>query len=177
MLDFVPLLVCLGLAAVIDVRSRRIPNWLTFGLILAGLSRAIVAGGGAGLAHAATGMLAGAAPALVLFSLGALGGGDVKLLAGIGAWVGGPAALAVFALQCVIGLIFVFFCALRQGRTIALLRNTSVLACDITQKGIAACAVDKDGKSFSSVDQPLPYAVPVGLATVVVLVAGTWMAA
>jgi prepilin peptidase CpaA len=175
MLDYVPLLVCLAIAAVIDVRSRRIPNWLTFGLILAGLSRAIVVGGGAGLGHAATGLLAGAAPAIVLFTLGALGGGDVKLLAGVGAWVGGPSALAVFTLQCVIGLAYVLICALCQGRTIALLRNTSVLACEFAQKGVAACAVDKDNKSFRSVDQPLPYAVPVGLATILVLVAGTWM--
>jgi prepilin peptidase CpaA len=164
-----PLLGLLLVAAVIDVRQRRIPNWLTFGLILSGLARAAAFGIPGGPANALAGLLAGAAVPLVLFILGALGGGDVKLLAGIGAWVGPRDAFLIFAIQCVIGMLLVLCQALRQGRTAALFRNSALLAVNMSQRGIASCA--EEGKSFRSIDRPLPYAVPVGLATLLVLLA------
>ncbi len=167
MLEYVPLLGVLLVAGVIDARYRRLPNWLTFGLILSGLVRAGVMIGPSGVGQAFMGLLAGAAVPLVLFSLRALGGGDVKLLAGIGAWLGAPAALAVFAGTCVIGLFLILGQSLAQGRTIALFRNTAVLVTGISQRGLAAGA----DESFTSIDRPLPYAVPVGLATLVVLLA------
>jgi len=167
LLNYVPLLGLLLLAAVIDARRRRIPNWLTFGLILSGLARAAIFMGPAAAGQAFVGLLAGAAVPLVLFSLRALGGGDVKLLAGIGAWLGAPAALAVFAATCVIGLFLILGQSLVQGRTIALFRNTAVLVTGISHRGLAAGA----DESFSSIDRPLPYAVPVLLATIAVLLA------
>jgi prepilin peptidase CpaA len=168
-LEYLPLLACLILAAAIDIRTRRIPNWLTVGLILTGFARAFVLWGGAGCAHSFFGLLAGAGPGLVLFALGALGGGDVKLLAGIGVWVGAPAALAIFALQCVIGAGLVVIQAVRQRRLVSLIRNTSLLAYDISHKGLAASAPTLASPRSSSIDQPLPFAVPAALATFVVL--------
>jgi prepilin peptidase CpaA len=174
LLDHLPLLGLLLAAAVIDVRQRRIPNWLTLGLILSGLARAAALSGWAGLAHAVAGVFAGAAVPFILFALGALGGGDVKLLAGIGAWLGPAPALAVFALQCVIGLGLVLAQALHQGRTLVLFRNTAVLAADIARQGVVACAPGGDGQSFRSIDRPLPYAVPVAIATIAVVIAPAW---
>jgi prepilin peptidase CpaA len=171
LLEFVPLLGLLLLAAVIDLRSRRLPNWLTLGLILSGLVHAAVTSGAGGLGQAAAGTFAGAAAPLVLFTMGAIGGGDVKLMAGVGAWLGPMAALAVFAVQCLIGLALILCQALMQRRTLVLFRNSAVLAANLAHKGVAACA----GESFHSIDRPLPYAVPVGMATVVVLLARPWI--
>jgi prepilin peptidase CpaA len=162
LLDHVPLLCMLFWAAASDVRHRRIPNWLTFGLILSGVARAAVFGG---FSSALGGLFAGASVPFVLYVLGALGGGDVKLLAGIGAWLGPTQALAVLVVQCVIGLAVAMIQAMGQGRTMALLRNSAVLAADMAQNGLGSPA----GKSFSSIDRPLPYAVPVALATLVVV--------
>jgi prepilin peptidase CpaA len=76
-----------------DWRTGCIPNWITLGAILLGLvGQAILedlaggwAGVGAGLLRGAAGAaLAGGVP-LWLFHRGAMGGGDVKLLFGIGA--------------------------------------------------------------------------------------------
>jgi len=122
--------------------------------------------------HALAGLLAGAAVPLVLFVLGALGGGDVKLLAGIGAWMGATAALSVFAVTCVIGVCLILAQSLIQRRTMLLLRNSAVLAASLTQKGLVACS----GDSFSSIDRPVPYAVPVSIATLLVLLAQSWNA-
>jgi prepilin peptidase CpaA len=168
LLDYFPLLALLLVAAAIDVRQRRIPNWLTFGLILSGLARGMVFSGGDGLFHATAGMFAGAFIPFILFVLGALGGGDVKLLAGIGAWVGPTEALAIFLVECIIGLFFVLIQAAIQGRTIALFRNSAVLAAGFAHQGISAGS-PASGQSVTTIDRPLPYAVPVALATVLVL--------
>ena len=85
-----------SLACVTDLRTRRIPNVLTFGAALAGLLYQFVSGGIDGLGHAALGWLVGAVIFILPFALGGLGGGDVKLLAALGAWLGpGDVALAV----------------------------------------------------------------------------------
>jgi prepilin peptidase CpaA len=86
---------CLVAAAVFDVRERRIPNACCLGLALAGLLRLFLAvflseNGPVGpilgdLALTLAVFLAGAG----LFAAGALGGGDVKLLAAACLWLGG----------------------------------------------------------------------------------------
>jgi prepilin peptidase CpaA len=77
-------------AGVIDARSGRIPNWLTLPLAVGGL--AIQASGGwRGLVQSLLGLiLAGAVPWLFhrLTAGRAIGGGDVKLFAGLGALMG-----------------------------------------------------------------------------------------
>ncbi|MFB3855365.1 MAG: prepilin peptidase [Vicinamibacterales bacterium] len=91
---------CLA-ASVSDVRTRRIPNLLTIGVALAGLVFHLVFGGFAGIGNACLGWAVGAALFFPLFALGGMGGGDVKMLAAIGAWVG-PAAAAWTALYAAI---------------------------------------------------------------------------
>lgn len=82
-----------GTAAVFDWRTGEIPNWLTFGGIVAGLLGNFALGfrsggwaeGGASAGWSLAGVLAcGAVPAL-LFRAGGIGGGDFKLLLAIGA--------------------------------------------------------------------------------------------
>jgi prepilin peptidase CpaA len=94
-LRWVGVLLVSGIAAVHDARSGHIPNWLV------GLGLALGAGGSiAALAladalealartgSAALGFVACGAVPLLLFRLKALGGGDVKLLATVGAQLG-----------------------------------------------------------------------------------------
>ncbi len=78
----------LAAAFVTDVRSRRIPNLLNLIFILSGLIYQSAAGGWEGLLFAVKGAGAGFAVLFLLYILGAVGAGDVKLFAGIGAWTG-----------------------------------------------------------------------------------------
>jgi prepilin peptidase CpaA len=168
LLDNLPLLIGLILAAVIDVRQRRIPNWLTFGLIAAGMARCVVVGPAPSATHAIAGLLAAAAVPAILFIIGALGGGDVKLMASIGVWVGPRLGVTIFAAECVIGMALVLIQAASQRRTLALFRNTAVLTAVMAQQGITATGSQK-GQQQSSIDRPLPFAVPAMLATFLVL--------
>ena len=79
-------------ACVFDVKSRRIPNVLTFGAASGAMGFALAKGGLIALGWSAAGWAVGAALYLPFFALGGIGGGDVKLLAALGAWLGpGPA--------------------------------------------------------------------------------------
>jgi prepilin peptidase CpaA len=94
-----------GVASVIDLRSRRIPNWLTLPFLVAGL----VTGG---VLHGLAGLVRGAAGAgLAVLLLGAfcflrgMGWGDLKLCAAVGAWIGpGQLGLALLVTAVAGGL-------------------------------------------------------------------------
>jgi len=95
-----PLLI-VGIGAFIDIRTRRIPNVLTFGGAFAGLLYWAWASGWSGLGVSAAGWVVGVALFLPLFLLRGMGGGDVKLLGAVGAWLG-PVAVLVSALYATI---------------------------------------------------------------------------
>jgi prepilin peptidase CpaA len=93
-----PTLLALAVATVTDLRRRIIPNWLVFPFWAAGLAVSGGLGGWHGVGQSLMGMGLGLLLFGVLFWMGGMGAGDVKLAAAIGAWVG-PSQLffALFA--------------------------------------------------------------------------------
>ena len=168
-----PMLALLAYAAVQDLRTRRIRNWLTLCLVVTGLAHSIASSHAPTLGQSLLGMLAGFALPLVLFVMGALGGGDVKLLAGVGAWLGAGGVVAVFLAAAVVGMVIVLAQCAATGRLTALFRNTLVLVMNLLHLGeLGMKQVAETGKACRSVDRPLPYAVPVLVAVVLILVLG-----
>jgi prepilin peptidase CpaA len=87
------------IAAITDLRSRRIPNWLTLPVFLAGLIKAGWTGGLSGLGEAVGACFLLAMPFVLLFLFAGGGAGDAKLMAAVGVWLG--LAQGVIALVCV----------------------------------------------------------------------------
>lgn len=171
LLPYLPLAVLLIWAAVSDLRARIIRNWLTVSLMLGGLAQSFLAGGTVSPGSSALGLLAGFGLLLLPFVIGAIGGGDVKLLAGIGAWVGPTAVLQIFAVEAVIGMGIVLAQAAAAGRLAALFRNSVVLAMNMAHaERLGTDHLQKTAQHCRSIDRPLPYAVPTLVATVLVLV-------
>jgi len=77
-----------AVAATIDLKLRKIPNWLTFSATAAGLAGSFYLFGWDGALVSAKGWLAGMAVFLLPFLMGGMGGGDVKLMGAIGALKG-----------------------------------------------------------------------------------------
>ena len=89
--------------AVIDVRSARIPNQLTYSSLLAALMLRTALLGLSGLKSGALGMLVAGGLFLLLFVLGAMGGGDMKLMAAVGAWVGSTQVMTLILTAALAG--------------------------------------------------------------------------
>jgi len=175
LLPLLPMLALVFWAAIQDVRTRKIRNWLTLCLAWGGIVSSF-AGGGAGVTplQSALGLLAGFSLPFVLFAMGALGGGDVKLFAGVGAWLGPLAVVQVFVVAALVGLAIVLSQSIAQRRLQTLMRNSTVLVLSFWHAqgdgGIAAAS--ETGKGMRSVDRPLPYAVPILAATLLVVLMG-----
>jgi prepilin peptidase CpaA len=173
LLWLLPLLGMLSWAAVEDLAVRRIRNWLTFSMILSGFLQTFIPGGEIGLGQSALGFVVGFSLPLVLFLLGAIGGGAVKLLAGVGAWVGGVMVFKVFCGEAIIGMVIVLAQAAMQGRLKVLTRNSAMLAVNLVHVNeVGMEHMTLTGQSCRSVDRPLPFAVPVLLAVVGLVLLG-----
>jgi len=114
MVPFFALSLGLAAAVVTDVRTRRIPNWLT----------GAIAGGGFGLAfgggvvtplNALLGLLAGLALMMPGHVIGATGAGDVKLLAAVGTFLGPGLVFRAFLYSALAGGAFALAIAARRG--------------------------------------------------------------
>jgi prepilin peptidase CpaA len=105
-----------AVAAVYDIRYRRIPNWLSLAGIIAGFGWNAYSSGGSGLLRAAEGFGLGFALYFPLYLLRARGAGDVKLLAAVGAITGPGNCFWVFLLTAVLGGLIAVALVMFKGR-------------------------------------------------------------
>jgi prepilin peptidase CpaA len=170
-----PLLAMLLWAAVEDWHTRRIRNWLTFSMILSGFAQSFLSMHQINPGQSALGFAVGFGLPLILFALGAVGGGDVKLLAGVGAWLGAAAVFKVFCAEAIIGMVIVLFQCAWHGRLRLLGRNSAALAMNLIHLDTVGLEqATLAGQSCRSVDRPLPFAVPVLIAVIGLLLTG-WL--
>lgn len=122
-------LVLVTVAALYDLKTKRIPNALTYSSWALGFALSGIVGGAVGLADAGLGFLVGFVPMLFLYMGGSIGGGDVKLMGGVGALLGFPTALNALISAILAGGFFAALILLWQGRLIPVLRNAFLALC------------------------------------------------
>lgn len=98
-----------------DLRTRRLPNALTFGAAAAALVFALAQGGIGGLGWSAAGWLVAVAVFFPVFALGGMGAGDVKLLGALGAWFGALDALHLALYTGIAGGLMALVVTLARG--------------------------------------------------------------
>ena len=133
-----------AIAVFTDVKSRKIPNWLTVSAFTLGLVFHLVTGGLSGLVAALCGFSTGFGLLLILFLIGGGGGGDVKLMGALGTWLGAWPTFLVF-----VGSAF-----------FVVLIMIATLVWRVPQQRMRL----KSGESI--LKQTLPYAIPVAMALV-----------
>ena len=89
-----------------DLRSSRIPNWLTFPAMGVALLAHAWLGGLQGMIFSLAGLGAGLGLFLILYFAGGIGAGDVKLMAAVGAIVGPYGALLSGLLAIMVGGLY-----------------------------------------------------------------------
>ncbi len=141
---WVPILVLgfVAIAVFTDLRSQRIPNWLTVSAFAGALVFHLAVAGWTGLASSFCGFATGFVTLLVLFLIGGGGGGDVKLMGAVGAWIGAWPTLLVFVGSAVFVILIMIGMLIKRGAV----ANRSLIKPVVKQK--------------------LPYAVPVALSLV-----------
>ena len=155
-----------ALACMTDIRTRRIPNVLTFGATIAALVFHGSTAGTSGLATSVGGWMVGAALFLPVFALRGMGAGDVKLLAAVGAWLGPLPVAWVALVTAIAGGAVALVVSLLHGYLRTALRNVWMLLMHWRISGIQPLpAVTLEGGRGPR----LAYAVPIAIGTVTTL--------
>jgi prepilin peptidase CpaA len=163
------LFVLIAIAAVSDIRSRRIPNWLTFGGMLVGLVVNTALLGSRGLKTSALGLLVGFGVYFALYLFRAIGAGDVKLMGAVGALVGPSNWWSVFLVAAIAGGIVALIAITLRGRVRHTLWNIGFAfneAIHLRAPFLASEEMDVT----SSRAMRLPHAVPIAVASLILLV-------
>jgi prepilin peptidase CpaA len=171
------------LAAVIDGWKLKVPNWLTFPLVLSGWLLGLVhdcgllAGSGeGGIGASLAGTALGFALLFPVYSVGGMGAGDVKMQMGFGAWIGAfyglnagemrPGALGIvfyaFCLASVIGGVLALGMIFLRGQVRRNLANTREILGDLFGGPGVAAASDKAAHRKPRMHL-LPYGIPLCL--------------
>ena len=172
--------VAMVVAAVIDGWKLKVPNWLTFPLIVSGWLLGLCynfgwldSGRPGGVGGALVGTLVGFALLLPVYAIGGMGAGDVKMQMGFGSWVG-----AFFGLKQGCWIILISFCAATIiGGVIALamivirgqfrrnLDNTKEIVGDWFAAGSVEAVAGKAAQRKPRL-QLLPYGIPLCIGSV-----------
>jgi prepilin peptidase CpaA len=131
-----PTIFAMTTATISDLRSRRIPNWLVFPFLLAGMVVSAISGGWHGLAQSILGILLAAVLLGLFYVLGGMGMGDVKLCAAAGAWIGPHQLILALVLMGFAGGLMAFIWALRGGFLGEMMRGTGDLLFGVHKRGL-----------------------------------------
>jgi prepilin peptidase CpaA len=155
-----------ALACLWDLTSARIPNWLTFTAAAAAIVFHTFAPQGQGLGAAVAGLVLGLLIFFPLFALRAMGAGDIKLLAAVGAWIGSSAVFWVAVYASVAGGVLALVVMVARGHLRRGLQNIQSLLTFWWVSGVKPLP-------SVSLDDPhavrLPYAVPIAVGLMVTL--------
>jgi prepilin peptidase CpaA len=127
---------CALVGSVFDVKSRRIPNFITFPSILLGLAMHLALGGWRQLLLSlAAGLICGVV-FLLFYIAGGMGAGDVKLITAVGCIAGMPHVAYLLVLTALSGGAMAIVLALARGRLQQTIVNVGAIASHHSQEGL-----------------------------------------
>jgi prepilin peptidase CpaA len=153
---------CCLAAAVMDLRSRRIPNVLTAPMFLAGLAWGLSTGGLSGLGDSFLAALALAIPYVVLFLIAGGGAADAKLMGAVGAWLGLHEGVIVLLCVCISGAVLGLGYAIFKGRAGPVISNLVLMAMALISLVVGRRSFREAASQFP--DSKTMLSIPYGLA-------------
>jgi prepilin peptidase CpaA len=173
---FVVLIGCL-IAAVTDVTRFKVYNLLTYPLLLSGLVYHCIVGGVDGFSASVLGLLMGAGCLLVLFLLGGIGGGDVKLMGAVGAWLGWHCTFALFLVSALLGGVSVIALIVWHGQVRETWASLQSIGCRLVFPRRYSGVNERVEVELNRQDRrqrAIPFAAMVALGFVILL-AASWL--
>lgn len=153
-------------AAAIDGWKLKVPNAITFPMIISGWIYSFAFFGWEGLGFSLIGTVVGLGLLLPAYAIGGMGAGDVKLLAGVGAWVGYSHTFNAFCISAVIGgVIAVAMVLYRKSWFKHKMQFFSIFNEVVTIRDpnrLAAIAAERKSSMML-----LPYGIPIAIGTII----------
>ena len=163
--------IVLIVAAIIDGIQLKVPNWLTFPMIISGWLFSIGSYAFAGepwyhgLGWSLIGTVIGLMLLLPAYSIGGMGAGDVKLLMGVGAWVHGATTFYAFCLSAIVGAVLaLLMVSVRGAFTKHYYQFWAILGEIATVRDperLSAIAAERKSSMML-----LPYGIPIAIGTI-----------
>src|SRR5580658_3375960 len=154
-----PTVVVLSVATFTDVHKRRIPNWLVAPFLVVGIAVQAWFQGWHGVGQSLEGAGLGLLIYGVLFWLGGMGAGDVKLCAAIGAWIGPSQLFIALILTGLVGGVMALAWALGGGFMKELFEHTGDLVFSAKKRGEAVLS--------NPMRRKMPYAPAIAIGTLI----------
>jgi len=161
------------IATITDLRSFRVHNSLTLPLLVSGLIYQAAGYGELGLWGSLAGVLTGFGILMVFYLLGGMGAGDVKLMAGVGAWMGMPQTFQVFIASSILAGVYAIGLILLTGTMLEAWINLQRLWIRLAMLGQAPRNHDRIEVEVMRSDRRrrlIPFAAMVALGTI-----ATWI--
>ena len=172
------LFILILISAYFDITKKKIPNFITLPVILWGLLTYTIFDGLAGLRFSGFGFLVGLAVFLIPFILGGMGGGDVKLMAAIGALKGWRFILYTTVFTGLAGGIIVLLILIKEKRLLITLKRVLAIVLKPIMLVLTLTFENKKLKLFNNwrldsqinwEKQYIPYGVAIGIGAIVTL--------
>jgi prepilin peptidase CpaA len=152
-------------AAVIDGKQLRVPNWLTYHLVVGGLLFSTWMGGREALLWSLAGAGVGLVSLLPLYAIGGMGAGDVKLMAGVGAWMGPSLTLGAFVASALAGGVIALGMVLASGELVRHWGLFQLIGFEILSVRNPTELAQRAGERKPTMIL-LPYAIPIALGSI-----------
>ncbi|MGW8256730.1 MAG: A24 family peptidase [Thermoguttaceae bacterium] len=169
---------CAVTAGVIDARTFRIPNLLTIPVLLSGFIYHGVTGGFAGLQASFAGAFFGFAVIFVMFIVGGMGAGDVKLMAAIGAWLQMQTTVYVFVIAAFMMGLYSVVMLIRQKRLRDGIKTVKITWFQLISigkhLGREDCVEDMHNRGDSR-SRFIPFATLIMLSVIMVMIWISWI--
>ncbi|MDE3106233.1 MAG: prepilin peptidase [Acidobacteriota bacterium] len=157
--------------AVTDVRTARIPNRLTYTAMLLALAVHTMTDGWRGTLQSLGGLVLCGGIFFVLFALHAMGGGDVKMMAAVGALVGLAHSAEALIASCLCGGVMALIYMFVKKRTKKTLQNLGSL---VQHHAIQGAEVHPELNLSNPDAVKMPYGVAIASGAIVVFCMTLW---
>jgi prepilin peptidase CpaA len=155
------------LAIYSDFRWRKIPNCLTLPAIVLGFFLNFKGNSWNGLFFSLGGLMVGMGLLMLPYLLGGMGGGDVKFMGALGAFLGSYSILNVFLYATLVGGAIALVVAIANKSLIETLKKVWLLL-----KCIFLFRSPMSGAGLFKKSIEIPYGIAIGVGTVIFILAG-----
>lgn len=156
------LIAILLIALYTDITKNKIYNWLTFSSLFLALIFSFF--NGVGILYSFFGFLMAFAVSLFIYATGGVKGGDVKIMASLGAWFGIYSILPVLLYIFISGGLLGIFSTLRNGTFFKTFNKIKMFFVAAFTPGMKAGLELKE-----SVNKPVPYGIAIFIGTIICL--------